>query len=189
MSGRNRELSQCNRTVRKLCNLAAAGVCQKATCHDHLCHKTTNTSLISGREINLFLQSFETGYGTESRQGITIEPNAVNDDEDYLVCANLKKHIDDITKLDNTECYMNDDDDDDDDNNDNDDDDADDLGQFLLSTLTVTQFTDVRSKLIDVGVNSVPSHFIMTKNRPKMTTLFYGDKNEDKDFDNHRPKA
>ena len=59
-------------------------------------------------------------------------------------------HIDDITKLDNTECYMNDDDDDDDDDNDNDDDDANDLGQFLLSTLTKTQFTDARSILKDV---------------------------------------
>ena len=41
-------------------------------------------------------------------------------------------HVDDITKLDNTECYMNDDDDDDDGdvNNDNDDNYANDLAQF-----------------------------------------------------------
>ena len=65
-------------------------LCKKAMCHDHSCHKTTNATLISGREINLYLQSFGPGYGTESRQGITTEPNALNDDEQYLVCANLK---------------------------------------------------------------------------------------------------
>ena len=74
---------------RRKCHPQVKALCQKATCHDHSCHKTTNASLISGREINLFLQSFKTGYGTESRQGITTEPNAVNDDEDYLVCANF----------------------------------------------------------------------------------------------------
>ena len=67
-------------------------------------------------------------------------------------------HVDDITKLDNTECYMNDDDDDDDDddvNNDNDDDDANDLAQFILCTCTKTQFTDAKGLLEDVGVTSV----------------------------------
>ena len=66
-------------------------LCKKATCHDHSCHKTTNASLISSGEINLYLQSLETGYGTESRQGITTKPNAVNADKDYLIYTNLKK--------------------------------------------------------------------------------------------------
>ena len=75
-------------------------------------------------------------------------------------------HVDDITKLDNTECYMNDDDDDDDDdvNNDNDDDDANDLAQFLLETCTKSQFTEANLLLENVGVTSVPSHYKMTNN-------------------------
>ena len=79
------------RSPKHNCHPGVKVLCQKAACHKHACHKTTNASLISGREINLFLQSFETGYGTESRQEITTEPNAVNDDENCLVCANLKK--------------------------------------------------------------------------------------------------
>ena len=44
----------------------------------------------SGSEINLYLQSFKLGYGTESREGITTKPNTLNNDKDYVVCANLK---------------------------------------------------------------------------------------------------
>ena len=71
--------------------------------------------------------------------------------------------INNITKLDNTECYMNDDDDDvdNDDSNDNNDDD---LGQTLLRTLTKTEYTDIRLILEKQGVTTVPSHYMITKN-------------------------
>ena len=51
-------------------------------------------------------------------------------------------HIDDITKLDNMECYMNDDN-----REDDDDDDGDDLGETLLSALTKTEYTNIKNKL------------------------------------------
>ena len=74
-------------------------LCDLAMCLGHeSCHKTKPSSLYSGRELNLYLQLLGMGYGTESRQGITIEPNALNDDKDYLVCANLKKYIVDSGK-------------------------------------------------------------------------------------------
>ena len=75
-------------------------------------------------------------------------------------------HIDDISKLDNIECYVNNDDDDDDDKDDNDDDDDDDLGQTLLSTLplTKTEYTDIRTKLQKQGVTTVPTHYMITQN-------------------------
>ena len=101
----------------------------------------------------------------------------------YFVSKILR--IDDITKLDNTECYVNndnddDDDDDDDDSDDNDDDDdGDDLGQTLLRTLTKTEYTDIRTKLWKQRVTTVPTHYMITKNQPEMTTLFYGKENED----------
>ena len=53
------------------------------------------------------------------------------------------------------------------------------MGQTLLSTLTKTEYTDIRAKLQKQGVTTVPSHFIITKNRPEMTTLFYGNENKD----------
>ena len=72
------------------CRQEVKALYQKAACHDHPCHKKTNASLFSCRKINLYLQSLKSGYGTESQQGITTEPNALNDVKDYLVCANLK---------------------------------------------------------------------------------------------------
>ena len=80
--GRNSKQRQCHPEVKRLCDLAKGG-------KPHLCHKKSNGSLLSGRVINSYLQSFGPGYGTESRPGITTEPNALNDDdEEYLVCAN-----------------------------------------------------------------------------------------------------
>ena len=90
--------------------------------------------------------------------------------------------IDNITKLDNTECYMNDDNVDDDDSDNDDDNDDDDLGQTLLRTLTKTEYTDIRAKLRKQGVTTVPSHFIITKNRPEMITLFNGNENKKDDL-------
>ena len=63
-------------------------------CRGHAaCHKTYPASLYFGCELNLYLQSLGMGYGTENQQGITITPNALNNDKEYLVCANLKKYI------------------------------------------------------------------------------------------------
>ena len=93
-------------------------------------------------------------------------------------CVSKIVYIDNITKLDNTECYMNDDDDDVDDD-DSDDDDDDDLGQTLLRTLTKTEYTDIRIILEKQGVTTVLSHYMITTNRPEMTTLFYGKENID----------
>ena len=74
---------KCHPEVKRLCNLAM--------CLGHeSCHKTKPASLFSGCEINLHLQSLGLGYSTESQQGIITEPHALNNDEDYLVCANLK---------------------------------------------------------------------------------------------------
>ena len=101
-------------------------------------------------------------------------------------CVSKILCIDDITKLDNMECYVNndnnDDDDSDDDDDDDDDDDGDDLGQTLLLTLTKTEYTDIRNKLQKQGVTTVPTHYMVTKNRPKMTTLFYENENKDDNF-------
>ena len=83
---RQNKQCRCHPEAKRLCDLAK-GVGK------HLCHKKSNASLFSGSEINLYLQSFESGYGTESQTGITTEPNALNDDKEYLVCTNLKKYI------------------------------------------------------------------------------------------------
>ena len=77
---------KCHPEVKRLCDLAKGG-------GEHSCHKKSNASLCFGCEINLYLQSFGPGYGTNSRPGITTVPNALNDDEQYLVCTNLKKNI------------------------------------------------------------------------------------------------
>ena len=74
---------QCHPDVKRLCKLAM--------CRGHaLCHKTNNASYLSGSDMNAYLVSLGSGYGTNSGQGVTIEPNALNDDQDYLVCDNLK---------------------------------------------------------------------------------------------------
>ena len=87
--GRNRELSQCNRTVMKLCNLAATGVTYHGTCNKI----KDNAVLFSGVDINTYLQSFNTGYGVDSKNGITTVANAMDDDKEYYVCANYKQKI------------------------------------------------------------------------------------------------
>ena len=84
-------------------------------------------------------------------------------------CVSKVLCIDDITKFDNTECYMNNDnnnnnDDDDSDNSDDNNDDDDDLGQTLLHTLIKTEYTDIRIKLQKQGVTTVLTHYMITKN-------------------------
>ena len=69
----------------------------------------------------------------------------------------------DMISLDNTECY-----------NDDVDEIDDSLGIALLYALTEVEYRDIRSKLIDVNVNSVPFHYLMTKRRPDMITRWYG---------------
>ena len=76
------------------CHPQVKVLCKKATCHNHSCHKTKPVSLLSGREINAYLLSLGSGYGRDSSVGILTEANALNNDEDYLVCANFKKCID-----------------------------------------------------------------------------------------------
>ena len=49
-----------------------------------------------GSEINIFLASVSTGtyvYGVDSREEITIEPNVVENDKEYMVCATTKPRI------------------------------------------------------------------------------------------------
>ena len=69
----------------------------------------------------------------------------------------------DMISLDNTECY-------------NDDVDVtdDSLAVSLLHALTEAEYRDLQSKLINVNVNSVPSHYTMTKSRHAMITKQYG---------------
>ena len=46
-----------------------------------------------GSPIIKFLSSVTTGTcGTENRQGITIEANALEDDKEYQVCTSFKKN-------------------------------------------------------------------------------------------------
>ena len=48
-----------------------------------------------GSQIKIFLSLVSTGiYGVESRKGITIDANALEDKKEYLVCDDLKKRID-----------------------------------------------------------------------------------------------
>ena len=49
-----------------------------------------------GDVINSFLQSMDVGYGTRKREWISSEQNAVDDNKEYQVCANLKNTIEDI---------------------------------------------------------------------------------------------
>lgn len=76
-----------------------------------------------------------------------------------------------MISLDNTECY-------------NDDDVAvtnDQLAVSLLHALTEAEYCDIQSKLIDVNINSVPSHYTMTKFRPAMFDKQYGTTKEQTD--------
>lgn len=48
------------------------------------------------------------------------------------------------------------------------------LAVSLLHALTEAEYCDIQSKLIDVNVNSVPSHYTMTQSRSAMITKRYG---------------
>ena len=91
MRSRNIELYRCNKSVRQLCNKAFASCCQQS---HGTCRTKKKAVLCSGHDINLFLASIlSRKYGTESREGITIEANALADDTDYRVCPNFKQRI------------------------------------------------------------------------------------------------
>ena len=83
MGVRNGEKSQCDRTVRKLCNLAAAGVTNHGSCNK----VKDNAVLISGVDINTYLQSYNTGYGVDPKDGITTVANAVDTWDSILYCS------------------------------------------------------------------------------------------------------
>ena len=80
------------------CHPRVKALSHKAMCYNHLCHKTTKASLFSDRDINTYLQLFGSGYSRESRVGILIVANTLNNDEDYLICANLVTYIVDSAK-------------------------------------------------------------------------------------------
>ena len=81
------ELKVCNRKVLELCNKAAEGVYYHGKCHEK------NAVLFSGGDINTYLRSFGTGYGVDSRNGITTAANAMDEDKAYYVCTNYKERI------------------------------------------------------------------------------------------------
>ena len=57
--GRNYEQRECHPEVKRLCKLAM--------CRGHgACHKTKNATLFSGSDMNAYLLSLGSGYGTES---------------------------------------------------------------------------------------------------------------------------
>ena len=49
----------------------------------------------------------------------------------------------------------------------------------LLHALTEAEYREIQSKLIDVNVNSVPSHYLMTKRRLDIITLQYSEEEID----------
>ena len=73
--------------MKALCNRALVA-CNKKT-HDK-CHKGKNASLLLGCEISIFLSSVSSSFYTDSREGITIEENVLEDEKEYQVCATLK---------------------------------------------------------------------------------------------------
>ena len=78
--------------MKALCNKAMA-------CGHTKCHRSKNASNMMSSQINIFLSLVLTGiYGVESREGITIEANALEDEKEYLVCDNLKKRIDTVVE-------------------------------------------------------------------------------------------
>ena len=89
MPGRNAASNRCDTTVKKLCNLAAAGVTFHGSCNKI----KDNATLVSGVDINTYLQSYETGYGVDPKDGITTVANAVDEDKMYYVCKNYKDKI------------------------------------------------------------------------------------------------
>ena len=77
--------------MKVLCNRLLAS-CDKNV--QDKCEKKKDTSLIPGSEINIFHQSLRSpGFGTDSREGITIKAIAVEEDKEYQVCANFKQRI------------------------------------------------------------------------------------------------
>ena len=68
------------------CHPEAKRLCDLARCvGEHSYHKKKNATLVSGSVINEYLLSLGSGYGTERRQGISIDANALKDDQDYLI--------------------------------------------------------------------------------------------------------
>ena len=53
------------------------------------------------------------------------------------------------------------------------------LAVALLHALTEAKYREIQSKLIDVNVNSVPSHYLMTKRRLDIITLQYSEEEID----------
>ena len=58
-------------------------------------NKQQKASNMMGSQINIFLSSVSTTFGTEGVDRITTETNALEDDKEYQVCATLKMRIDD----------------------------------------------------------------------------------------------
>ena len=77
-------LRSCNPQVKAVCNKAMA-------CGHTKCHRGKKASCVTGSENHIFLASVSSGtYGVDSREGITIESNAVENDKEYMVCATTK---------------------------------------------------------------------------------------------------
>ena len=90
MSCRNNHNTQYNSGVKALCNRALVS-CGKKT--HNKCKKKTKASLIRCGEINIFLVLILVAYGTKSREGITIQATAMEDDKEYQVYPNFKQQI------------------------------------------------------------------------------------------------
>ena len=80
-------LRNCDPLVKALCNKAMA-------CGYTKCHRGKKVSNMMGSQINIFLSLISGGtYGVDSRDGTTMEPNAVENDKEYMVCATTKTRI------------------------------------------------------------------------------------------------
>ena len=63
-------------------------------CGHTKCEKSKKASNMMGSQINIFLSLVSAGtYDVESRDGITIEVNTMDDDKEYMVCHNTKLRI------------------------------------------------------------------------------------------------
>ena len=84
----------CNPLVKALYNKAMA-------CGHTKCHTSKKALCAMGSEINIFLASVLARiFGVDSREGITIELNAVENDKEYMVCATTKTRIESaVTQL------------------------------------------------------------------------------------------
>ena len=84
---RKNYLSNYDPLVNALCNKALS-------CGYTKCEKSKKASNMMGSQINICLSSVLVGaYGMESRDGITIEANVVEDDKEYLVYHNTELRI------------------------------------------------------------------------------------------------